>query len=148
MKKQAWVFVFIVTVLLIIVGTTIIKNGRITGEVVIKEEVLSDGIIALEEVPTPPVEEPKIEEILPITVEAKIINFAFVPTTIEINAGDTVVWENRDTVRHTVTSDSGDEMNSRLLGKGERYSHTFNTAGTYNYHCTPHPYMKGKVVVK
>lgn len=144
MKKQAWVFVFIVIVLLIIVGTTVIRNGKLTGEVIIEEKKLTNGV-GDTEITT---EAPKTEDISPKTIEVKIVNFAFIPTTIEINAGDTVVWENRDTARHTVTSDSGDEMNSRLLGKGERYSHTFNTAGTYSYYCASHPYMKGKVVVK
>ena len=34
-----------------------------------------------------------------------------------------------------------------LLAKVESYSWTFNTVGTYTYHCSPHPYMKGIVEV-
>jgi len=64
-----------------------------------------------------------------------------------INAGDTIVWENRDTQGHTVTSNDKIEMNSRLLGLGQKYSHTFNRAGFYAYYCEIHPYMTGKVIV-
>jgi plastocyanin len=43
---------------------------------------------------------------------------------------------------------SADAPSSELLAKGESYSFTFKKAGTYTYHCTPHPYMKGTVVVE
>ena len=97
-------------------------------------------------------ETPMLDEKQPIpptlnTITANIQNFAFSPSTINIKAGDTVVWTNQDSVQHTVTSDSGSELNSGFLSKGQPYSHTFNTPGTYNYHCTPHPNMKAKVIV-
>jgi len=82
------------------------------------------------------------------TYEVKISNFAFSPSTITIKKGDTVKWTNLDSVRHTVTSNSGSELNSELLSKTESYSRTFNQAGTYNYHCTPHPSMKAKIIVE
>ncbi len=82
------------------------------------------------------------------TYPAEISGFAFSPSTLTIKVGDTVTWTNQDAAKHTVTSDSGSELNSELLGKGRSYSHTFATAGTYNYHCTPHPYMTGKVIVE
>lgn len=77
-----------------------------------------------------------------------ISGFAFSPETLTIKVGDTVKWINQDSAKHTVTSDSGNELNSNLLAKGDLYSYTFTTAGTYEYHCTPHPYMTGKVVVE
>ena len=84
----------------------------------------------------------------PQTYSINIANFAFSPSEIRIKAGDTIVWTNKDSASHTVTSDSASELNSGFLGGGESYSHTFNTAGTFNYHCTPHPYMKAKVIVE
>ncbi|MFH1325556.1 MAG: cupredoxin family copper-binding protein [archaeon] len=79
----------------------------------------------------------------------EIKNFAFQPNELTISQGDTVVWTNKDAgVKHTVTSDSGNELDSELLSKGESYSHTFNEKGTFDYHCTPHPYMEGKVIVE
>src|SRR3989344_7268471 len=84
----------------------------------------------------------------PQTYTAEISNFAFSPSEIRIKAGDKVVWTNKDSARHTVTSDSGSELGSSLLGQGESYSHTFSTPGIFNYHCAPHPYMKGKIIVE
>ena len=74
-------------------------------------------------------------------------DFAFNPVEINVNVGDKVIWINNDKVKHTVTSDSGDELNSELIGNGERYEHVFNNIGEYSYYCKPHPYMKGKVRV-
>ena len=76
-----------------------------------------------------------------------IKDFSFNPGEINVKIGDKVTWSNNDNVKHTVTSDSGDELNSELFGKGEKYEHVFNVAGEYNYYCKPHPYMKGKVIV-
>ena len=84
----------------------------------------------------------------PQTYNAEIRDFAYLPKEIKIKKGDKVVWINFDNVRHTVTSDSGSELDSELLSDGETYSHTFNTDGTYSYYCKPHPYMKGKVIVE
>ena len=57
-------------------------------------------------------------------------------------------WTNRDSVRHTVTSDSGNELDSELLSQSGSYSHTFAQTGTYDYHCKPHPYMTGTIIVE
>ncbi len=82
------------------------------------------------------------------TVIADIKNFAFSPVTLTINKGDTVVWTNVDAAPHTVTSDSGSELTSDTLNKGDTYTHTFNTAGTFAYHCAFHSGMKATVVVQ
>ena len=81
------------------------------------------------------------------TYNIEIKNFAFNSAILNIKVGDTIIWTNKDSVKHTATSDSGDELASPLVGEGETYSHKFETAGTYDYHCTPHPSMKSKVVV-
>ncbi len=84
----------------------------------------------------------------PQTYNVEMKNFAFSPSTLTIKKGDTVVWTNRDSTQHTVTSDSGTELNSERLSQEETYSHTFNTQGTFSYHCTPHPSMNGKIIVQ
>jgi len=89
--------------------------------------------------PTPPA---------PVTVNVSISNFAYVPAELHISPGTTVVWTNNDSAGHTVTSESGIELDSVLLGNGESFSHTFNTSGEFNYLCKPHPWMKGKVIVQ
>jgi len=75
-------------------------------------------------------------------------DFAFAPANIVVDAGTTVTWTNYDDVGHTVTSDDGDELDSSLFGRGETYSHTFDTPGEYAYHCSPHRNMKGLVTVR
>ncbi|HCS39964.1 MAG TPA: hypothetical protein DIW44_10325 [Anaerolineaceae bacterium] len=79
--------------------------------------------------------------------EVEIEDFAYVSAAITIKVGTTVTWTNKDSVRHTVSSDTG-LFESGLFGKGESFSHTFTEAGTFTYHCAPHPYMKGTVIVE
>ena len=79
--------------------------------------------------------------------EVEIEDFAYAPVTITIKVGTTVTWTNKDSVRHTVTSDTG-LFDSGLFGKGESFSYTFTETGTFTYFCTPHPYMKGTVIVE
>ena len=80
--------------------------------------------------------------------DVEISGFEFDPNTITVPKGASVVWTNKDSVRHTIVSDSGDEINSDTLSQGESYVHAFNTAGIYEYHCGIHPSMKGKVIVE
>ncbi|MDP3725956.1 MAG: plastocyanin/azurin family copper-binding protein [bacterium] len=83
---------------------------------------------------------------VPLRVSATIQGFAFSPAVVTVKKGTTVVWTNNDSVGHTVT---GGERgpNSRLLGQGETYSFTFDTLGTFSYLCSPHPSMRGSVIV-
>lgn len=83
------------------------------------------------------------------TSSVEISNFAFKPAKITIKKGTTVTWTNKDSAMHDVTPTGGgaDFKASELLAKGESYSFTFNTTGTYTYLCSPHPYMKGTVEV-
>jgi plastocyanin len=67
--------------------------------------------------------------------------------TIEVDAGTTIEWRNRDPLAHTVTSDDA-AFDSGELRPESGWSHTFTTPGTYTYHCTPHPHMKATVVVR
>ncbi len=71
--------------------------------------------------------------------------FKFQPGVITISKGDTVIWKNMDSAGHDV-SVSG--TTSPIFGKGETFSFTFDTAGTFNYFCTVHPSMTGQVIVK
>ncbi len=80
-------------------------------------------------------------------VEVEIEDFAYLSAAITIKVGTTVTWTNKDSVRHTVSSDTG-LFESGLFGKGESFSHTFTEVGTFTYHCAPHPYMKGTVIVE
>jgi plastocyanin len=74
-------------------------------------------------------------------------NFSFNPTTITVNKGDTVTWQNNDSVTHHVVADDGSFDLGDMPG-GSTSKHTFDKAGTYNYHCAIHTEMKGTVIVK
>ncbi len=80
--------------------------------------------------------------------DVEIKNFAFNPSTLTIKAGETVVWTNMDSVEHGIVSDSGNELGSGVFKNGETYSHTFYVLGTYDYHCSVHTSMKGKIIVE
>ena len=69
----------------------------------------------------------------------------FDPDSITVNVGDTVTWVNKSSDEHTVT---GTGWDSGYLSLGQTYSRKFDTAGTYNYLCTPHTQMTGTVIVK
>lgn len=81
------------------------------------------------------------------TVHVTIQNFAFSPQTITVAPGSTVVWTNKDSVAHTVTSNTGAWPASGNLGTNQTFSHTFTKAGAYSYHCSIHPFMTAKVIV-
>jgi plastocyanin len=76
-----------------------------------------------------------------------IKDFAYSPATLTISVGTTVVWENQDSVPHTVTSDTG-LFDSGTLSNGGTFSFTFTSPGTFNYGCTIHPYMHGTIIVQ
>ena len=77
----------------------------------------------------------------------QISGFAFVPAELTIMVGDTVTWTNLDSVIHTATSTTG-AFDAGDLDQNESYSLTFTAAGTYDYLCTPHPEMTGRIVVQ
>lgn len=78
--------------------------------------------------------------------EVEIEDYAFVPGRLHINVGDMVEWRNRDAVSHTATSDNG-IWDSGLLALDQTFTYTFNLAGVYPYHCSPHPWMVDTIVV-
>jgi amicyanin len=71
----------------------------------------------------------------------------FIPAEITVVPGTTVTWVNNEAMPHTVV-DSNKGFRSKTLIKDARFSFTFTTAGDYDYQCSIHPNMKGKVIVK
>ena len=74
-------------------------------------------------------------------------NLAFAPATIQVEPGTTVVWRNQDQVEHTATA-ADRSWDSGLIRPGGSWQRTFSTAGTYQYFCTPHPFMRGTIIVR
>ena len=83
----------------------------------------------------------------PTTHYIDIQGYAFSPSSITINVGDTIVWTNYDSASHTVTSNDG-TFDSGGISTGNTFSFTFTSAGTFNYYCSPHPNMTGSVTVQ
>jgi plastocyanin len=88
----------------------------------------------------------------------------FVPGTVEIQAGDTVVWRNTTPVPHTVTAHpdrvrdpeqielpaDAEPFDSGNMMEGDVFRHVFTVPGTYRYVCVPHDMvdMVGTVIVR
>jgi plastocyanin len=73
---------------------------------------------------------------------AKPNTWVFDPPTLDLMAGDTIVWHNTGSMQHSVTADDG-SFDSGLINPGAVWSRTFGASLAVGYHCTPHPWMKG-----
>jgi plastocyanin len=85
--------------------------------------------------------------VLAADIQVKIDNFTFTPDTAEISVGTTVVWTNEDDIPHTI-AEVERRFKSKALDTDDHFSFTFTAPGTYEYFCSLHPHMKGKIVVK
>lgn len=110
------------------------------------QTALADKIAILTEKPAPATEAP---------ANAVVVNIAkmkYETPEVTIEPGQTVTWINTEAMPHNVAFNAGvvgdDKMDAPMMKKDQSYSITFNEAGTYDYHCTPHPFMKGKVIVE
>lgn len=79
-------------------------------------------------------------------VEVEIAGLAFHPDTLRIRPGTTVRWVNHDPLAHSSTSSAG-LWASPLIHPGASYQRAFEDEGRFPYHCTPHPFMKGLIIV-
>jgi plastocyanin len=81
-----------------------------------------------------------------------IQGFAFSPQTITVSVGSTVTWTNLDSATHQIAADPGQpdiaDLSSPSINPGGMYSYTFQKAGSWTYHCSIHPSMKGNVIVQ
>jgi plastocyanin len=75
-----------------------------------------------------------------------ISGFSFSPKTLQVKAGTRVTWLNRNSSAHTITADDG-SFSSGELEMNDSFSFTFDTAGTFNYHCDFHSGMQGSIEV-
>jgi plastocyanin len=75
-----------------------------------------------------------------------IRNISYMQPKIIVPVGTAIEWTNSDPLPHSVTA-VDKSFNSGLIQPGKTYRHTFTKAGTYNFYCVPHPFMKGVVVV-
>ena len=82
----------------------------------------------------------------PKTIEVVIEHFAFVPPSIEVAPGDTVIFINRDIVAHTATAIDGSWSTADVAG-GKIGKIVVPASGTGAYLCRYHPAMKGRLLI-
>jgi plastocyanin len=81
------------------------------------------------------------------TVEIK--NFAFSPATMTVKPGAKITITNQDIPGHSFTSDDGKSFDTKVIAQGKSATITApTTPGSYPFHCTPHPNMKGTLSVE
>lgn len=75
-----------------------------------------------------------------------IASFAFAPSPLTVAIGSTVTWSNDDGAPHALAF--GDGASSDLLLPGQRFTRSYAAAGSFDYVCSVHPYMRGTVTVR
>jgi len=92
--------------------------------------------------------QPRKVAVQPLAVGAKVSieNFTFIPQVITIAADESVTWSNNDGGPHAVAFKDG-SAGSETLFPGKTFSRTFAQPGTYEYYCSIHNYMIGRIVV-
>jgi plastocyanin len=78
---------------------------------------------------------------------ARLTTDAFAPNPVDIPAGTTVTWVNNDSTVHSSTSNAGVWASPAMI-PGDRFSFTFQSAGTFTYRCAIHPNMVGTITVR
>ncbi len=81
------------------------------------------------------------------SAEVRIDNFTFGPDALTVPVNSTVTWLNKDDVPHVINSTDG-VFRSKALDSDDKYSFTFSKPGTYEYFCSIHPKMTGKIIVR
>jgi len=135
MTKTNWMIVILV-ILVIAGGVSIFKQKNI-------EPGKDQGIINT-------TSDNIVNQTLPIEGKAysvTIVEMALIPQFLNLSKGDSITWTNKDNFKHQIVSDTSNEMNSSVLNYGETYTHTFNSAGNYDYHCGIYPGLKGRIKV-
>lgn len=78
-----------------------------------------------------------------------IEGYRFVPEEVSIRVGESVTWTNQEKrTSHSMVFPAEGGLESERLFPGESWRRQFSRAGRYDYHCGPHPEMKGVVVVR
>ena len=94
------------------------------------------------------------EELPDDVVEVAISQFTYKPSTITVESGTTIVWRNQDPMGHNASfvakdlPDLDEDLAGPIVGQGISFAVKFSKTGTYNYYCTPHPFMQGVVIVE
>ena len=82
----------------------------------------------------------------PVWQQISITEQGFHPPQIKVKSGDRVFWANMDIESHKITSNNG--WQSKSLGRGATYAHTFNKPGIYKYYSSANPRWAGQILVE
>jgi plastocyanin len=146
MKRNTWIMVAVVVVVIIaVVGLVMAKKKNTTTSTTSTPSSTTQTPSDTTQTPSSSSSASSDSASQGSSVAIQDMNFS--PATLTVKKGTTVTWTNKDSVAHTVTVDSGAGPNSGNLDSGKTYSYTFDTAGTFNYHCQYHSNMVAKVVV-
>ena len=99
------------------------------------------------EAPEPPVSVVGLAGAIVETNEVQIVDYGYVPARITVPAGTEVIFTNTGAELHNAASASGGGFDTELMSNGQAIGVTYNQPGTYDYTCTPHPFMMGQVIV-
>ena len=83
----------------------------------------------------------------PAVAQVRIDNFTFKQPVLTVRVGTSVTWTNGDDIPHTVVAKNA-AFKSRVLDTGDQFTFKFVKAGQFEYFCSLHPHMTGKIVVR
>jgi plastocyanin len=130
-------------------------DSQVTKEVVAVSSTTQAAATTTQVVPSPvqdstvPIKPKTPKPTTPVTktVVVTITNSKYSPQIVAVNAGDTVMWINKDTSPHTAKSDGSLLWDSGTIRPGGTFKRVFSQPGSYKYSCGISPYLKGTVVV-
>jgi plastocyanin len=76
-----------------------------------------------------------------------LVDISYSPDALTVSGGDVVTWSNVDGTDHTVTADDG-AFDSGTLSDGDSFEFTFESSGTFAFHCEIHSSMTGTITVE
>lgn len=176
MKRREYAVIILIVAMMVIPGIHVVSAEKIPnwvkqaalwyGEGKTTEDDFLNAIKYLIEHEIIVIEEKKVEKAEVTSKKAKVTNVIipngnskmgnagfYIPLNLQVEVGTTVVWINDDVVGHTVQSQDATGkiiglFNSNMLNTGDRFAHTFDKEGVYNYFCTLHPWRVGTVTVE
>ncbi len=140
---KSWVIGAIIAVLVIAVAIVAYEIGSKSAPLSETSTLPSTESNTDSAASKPPVE---VQKLFTIDIEDSSFN----PSELKITPGSNVTWVNKDSIPHSLVSDSGSKsgIGSGIMEEGNKYTVQFITTGTYAYHCKFHNEERGKIVVE
>lgn len=123
---------------------TFLSASEIAYRCEIHPQVMTGTLVVTGPTIVPPKTEQKVDIVEPKSTDTQ--SWAFDPKDITVDVGTTVTWRNLGAANHTVTADDG-SFNGEVA-PGAKFAFTFKASTSLRYHCEPHPWMTGTIVVR